>query len=450
MKTKQVIVLPYDAQWKRDFETICEELKAALGELVVSIEHVGSTSVEGLSAKPVIDIDVVIGSMDEFAEVSRRLKAIGYLHEGNLGIEGWEAFGYRGKEHLRTHHLYVCPENSEELKRHIALRDYLRKNPDAVKEYGRIKTEGARLYPQDIEGYIRHKGAFIEKAYRETGVSRNVVCEMAEWELDEAASFSWRLCADEEHRSYPYMESEAEIRTEFEKRMKSADGGAMVCRAEGELKGAACWFSIEEERYLQTTGLYAESAAVIETMLAEIEKKYPDYERYIGVTKENDDAAQVLGMREYALVDDCIDYRRGRSNRLKEESDTIIVRIDDRWKEEYLAFHERNFDDGYWNSRRLEEHFEEWDIYAVIEESQVRAGLFAKDYGNGTGEIFGIQAIDMETACELMRYAVDDIQERHAAIKEMVFMAEAKDENAGEAAGRAGFRRKSTYRCWKK
>lgn len=86
----------------------------------------------------------------------------------------------------------------------------------------------------------------------------------------------------------------------------------------------------------------------------------------------------------------------------------------------------------------------------MIEESQVRAGLFAKDYGNGTGEIFGIQAIDMETACELMRYAVDDIRERHAVIKEMVFMAEAKDENAGEAAGRAGFRRKSTYRCWKK
>lgn len=155
-------------------------------------------------------------------------------------------------------------------------------------------------------------------------------------------------------------------------------------------------------------------------------------------------------MREYALVDDCIDYRLRRSNRLKERSDTIAVRVDDRWKEEYLAFHERNFDDGYWNSRRLEEHFEEWDIYAVIEESQVRAGLFAKDYGNGTGEIFGIQAIDMETACELMRYAVDDIQKRHAVIKEMVFMAEAKDENAGEAAGRAGFRRKSTYRCWKK
>ena len=174
MKTRRVIVVPYDPQWKKDFEAICAELQAALGKLAVSIEHVGSTSVEGLSAKPVIDIDIVIKGMDEFGEVSKRLEEIGYLYEGDLGIEGREAFGYKGKVHLRTHHLYVCPEDSEELKRHIALRDYLRRNPEAMREYGKVKTEGARLFPEDIEGYIQYKGDFIEKVYRETGVSRKM------------------------------------------------------------------------------------------------------------------------------------------------------------------------------------------------------------------------------------------------------------------------------------
>ena len=170
MRTKKVIMLPYDKQWKLDFEKIAAELQAALGDTAISIEHVGSTSVEGLSAKPIIDIDVVIDGMDSFAETRSLLEKIGYCHEGNLGIEGREAFKYAGKEHLRTHHLYVCPMDSEELKRHLVFRDYLRENRTAAEEYGRIKEEGARLYPEDIDGYIRHKSAFIERIYRECGL----------------------------------------------------------------------------------------------------------------------------------------------------------------------------------------------------------------------------------------------------------------------------------------
>ena len=451
MKTKKVIVLPYDAQWKKDFEAICTELKKALGELAVSIEHVGSTSVEGLSAKPVIDIDVVIENMDGFEKVSWRLEAIGYLHEGNLGIEGREAFGYEGKEHLRKHHLYVCPENSEELKRHIALRDYLRKNPDAAEEYGRIKLEGAGLFPEDIEGYIRHKGAFIERVYRETGVSRMSVRPMTEQELDEAAAFSWKLCADEGRRSYPYMESEAEIRAEYEKRVKNADGGAMVCRTAEKLQGAVCWYVIEGDWYLQTTGLYAESAAVIETMLDTLEKKYPDYEMYIGVTKENGDAEQALEMSGYVLIDDCIDYRRNMNDEpMGKWMDAAVVRVEQKWKEEYLEFHEMYFNDGYWNRGRLEKCFSEWNVYAVIRGGKVCAGVFAKDYGNGTGEIFGFRADEKKTGCELMEYAVSDMRRRYAEMKEVTFMAEADDEAVAEAAKDAGFKKKSTYRCWKK
>ena len=93
-----------------------------------------------------------------------------YSLTGDKGIAGREAFGYDGKENLRKHHLYVCAEDSRELKRHIAFRDYLRTHTEAIQEYGRIKKEGAALYPFDIDGYIKHKSAFIEKIYGETGV----------------------------------------------------------------------------------------------------------------------------------------------------------------------------------------------------------------------------------------------------------------------------------------
>ena len=170
MATKHVVVLPYDEQWKQDFLMIKDELTSALGQLAIRIEHIGSTSVAGLSAKPIIDIDVVIQDYSVLEDVVSSLGKIGYRHEGNLGIVGREAFKYEGKDHLRKHHLYVCPADSPELKRHIAFRDYLRTHPEAVREYSRIKEEGAKQYPYDIERYIEHKSPFIEKIYAEIGI----------------------------------------------------------------------------------------------------------------------------------------------------------------------------------------------------------------------------------------------------------------------------------------
>lgn len=170
MITKSVVVLPYDEQWKQAFVHIKEEIQEALGSLALSIEHVGSTSVRGLSAKPIIDIDIVIRDYAVFDAVVAALEEIGYHHEGNLGIAEREAFKYDGKEHLQKHHLYVCPQDSAELKRHVAFRNYLRSHPEAVLEYSRIKEEGAGLFPNDIEKYIQHKSPFIEKIYREIGV----------------------------------------------------------------------------------------------------------------------------------------------------------------------------------------------------------------------------------------------------------------------------------------
>ena len=170
MATKHVVVLPYDEQWKQDFLMIKDELTSALGQLAIRIEHIGSTSVAGLSAKPIIDIDVVIKDYTVFEDVVSALGEIGYQHSGDLGIVGREAFNYEGKDHLRKHHLYVCPADSPELKRHIAFRDYLRTHPEAVREYSRIKEEGAKQYPYDIERYIEHKSPFIEKIYAEIGI----------------------------------------------------------------------------------------------------------------------------------------------------------------------------------------------------------------------------------------------------------------------------------------
>ena len=119
MRTRKVVVVPYDEKWEQEFEKIKQELSCKLDNLVIAIEHVGSTSVEGLAAKPVIDIDIVIKDYNFFEAVKGALSQIGYTHEGDLGVKDRQAFKYSDKPHLMRHHLYVCPEYSEELKRHI-------------------------------------------------------------------------------------------------------------------------------------------------------------------------------------------------------------------------------------------------------------------------------------------------------------------------------------------
>ena len=170
MKTRKIVVLPYDKAWEQNFKMIKAELEKALGDLIVGIEHVGSTSVCGMSAKPCIDIDVVIKDRSLLDFVIARLAAIGYIHEGDLGIKDREAFKYSDKPHLMTHHLYVCPQSSEELRRHITFRDFLRNNPDAVQKYSAVKEAAARSYPDDIEKYIEYKSPCIEEMYRQCGL----------------------------------------------------------------------------------------------------------------------------------------------------------------------------------------------------------------------------------------------------------------------------------------
>ena len=170
MRTAKVVVLPYDKRWKTAFEEIKQELEQAIGDLVVGIEHVGSTSVEGLSAKPCIDIDVVIKDYSVFDAVVRRLAEIGYIHEGDLGIKEREAFDYSDKPHLMKHHLYVCPESSAELHRHLTFRDFLRSNPEAVRQYGSVKETAAQLFPEDIDRYIQYKTPCIEELYAKCGL----------------------------------------------------------------------------------------------------------------------------------------------------------------------------------------------------------------------------------------------------------------------------------------
>ena len=167
-RTEVVNIVPYNPLWKADFEKIRSRLNAIIGDLVLAIEHVGSTAVEGLAAKPMIDIDIVMESYAVFPMIKQRLEQAGYPHLGNLGIEGREAFdGCQDPDEMPCH-LYVCPQDGKAYREHIALCNYLREHADARENYARLKRSLAERYPRDADAYCENKTAFIQQILNQT------------------------------------------------------------------------------------------------------------------------------------------------------------------------------------------------------------------------------------------------------------------------------------------
>lgn len=157
-----VVIVDYDPAWPTMFESLRDRIAAALGPMAVAIEHVGSTSVPDLPAKPIIDIDVVVRA-DDVTSAIAALGALGYRHEGNLGVDGREAF--RWCADFPDHHLYLCPEGSPALRRHILFRDYLRAHPDVARDYAEHKRELAALHHGDRSKYQDAKAGFIDSIF---------------------------------------------------------------------------------------------------------------------------------------------------------------------------------------------------------------------------------------------------------------------------------------------
>ncbi len=169
-KTKRVEVVPYNPAWQARFEELRQHLLSILSGQDIRVEHVGSTSVPSLAAKPILDVDVVLQGGTDFVRVKTAFEANGYYHVGDLGIAGREAFKYDHKPQLMSHHLYVLSEGSDELKRHITFRDWLRSHPEDREAYAQSKIEAARQFPNNIDAYIDAKSDIIFDIYRRCGL----------------------------------------------------------------------------------------------------------------------------------------------------------------------------------------------------------------------------------------------------------------------------------------
>lgn len=153
-------VVEYDPTWPTAFERIKSGLEPALAGVATSVEHVGSTAIPGLAAKPIVDVDVVVADLDDVPRAIERLASLGYVHQGDLGVAGREAF--RPPREGPYHHLYVVVDGSEPHRNHMDLRDHLRRHPEDACRYAERKRELASLLTTDREAYTNGKSDIIE------------------------------------------------------------------------------------------------------------------------------------------------------------------------------------------------------------------------------------------------------------------------------------------------
>ncbi|MCC2541328.1 GrpB family protein [Bacillus thuringiensis] len=173
---RKIVVVPHENHWSEKFKMEAERLKTAMPE-TVKIHHIGSTSVPGLAAKPIIDMIMEVESIERVDRWNERFIELGYIVKGENGISG-RRFFIHGTEEKRLYHLHVFEKGNPEIVRHLAFRDYMMAHCEEAEAYATLKKELAEKYTYDGTLYTEGKNEFVRnvdekaKEWRENNVNK--------------------------------------------------------------------------------------------------------------------------------------------------------------------------------------------------------------------------------------------------------------------------------------
>lgn len=171
---RRVEVAPYDPAWPGLFQAEAARLAAVFGEELRAIHHMGSTSVPGLAAKPIVDILPEVHDIQRIDDLNEAMIALGYAPKGENGIPGRRFFS-KTVDGVRRFHVHVFQAGDPEIERHLAFVQYLRAHPDQAAAYGRLKQALAERFSADIDGYADGKNDFVQEMERKALAWREAV-----------------------------------------------------------------------------------------------------------------------------------------------------------------------------------------------------------------------------------------------------------------------------------
>jgi GrpB-like predicted nucleotidyltransferase (UPF0157 family) len=160
-----VVIVDYDPEWPRLYEEEKDRILGVIGHAVIAIEHIGSTAVPGLGAKPIIDIMVAVRCLTDAEGCIEPLETIGYEYVPEYNdIIPERRYFHKGSPAERTHHLHMVELKSDFWETHLLFRDFLCTHPEEAQQYYLLKRELAEKFGSDREGYTDAKTSFIESA----------------------------------------------------------------------------------------------------------------------------------------------------------------------------------------------------------------------------------------------------------------------------------------------
>jgi GrpB-like predicted nucleotidyltransferase (UPF0157 family) len=159
---RKYTVQKYDPHWTGRFKAEADNLKEVLGNKILSIEHIGSTSVPGLAGKPTIDILVIVESIDSASEFEDVLSRLGYTYLGQYVMEGSRLY-VKEEGNTRLVNLHFFHQGHQHIDKMLGLRDYFRSHPEVVNEYSTLKFDLIEKYPDDYGSYRKHKDEWMNK-----------------------------------------------------------------------------------------------------------------------------------------------------------------------------------------------------------------------------------------------------------------------------------------------
>ncbi|MGF1542145.1 MAG: GrpB family protein [Pleurocapsa sp.] len=160
---RKVEVVPHDPKWQEIFKAESNRVREALGKNVVAVHHIGSTAIPRIYAKPIIDLLVEVKDIAKVDEQDTSMESLGYEVMGEFGISGRRFFRKNNQEGIRTHHIHTFTIGSDQVKRHLAFRDYMIAHPEDAQSYSELKRSLAREYPTNIDEYMDRKDGFIRE-----------------------------------------------------------------------------------------------------------------------------------------------------------------------------------------------------------------------------------------------------------------------------------------------
>ena len=162
LKRGVVVLKPYNKVWNKAFEQEASLISEKISDYIIEIQHIGSTAIHGIVAKPIIDLAVAINSLSNIEKIIEPLNEIDFIHRGEQGIPGRHLF-VKGDEDRRTHHMHVMEKTNGEWRKHIVFRDYLISHPSVARKYGKLKMKLFKKHEHDREKYTDGKSDFIQK-----------------------------------------------------------------------------------------------------------------------------------------------------------------------------------------------------------------------------------------------------------------------------------------------